>query len=207
MTTMAATAGGSDRVTVLPRSFYERDARVVARALLGKLLVRDDGRVARIVEVEAYLGERDPASHAFRGPTARNATMFGPSGHLYVYFTYGMHWCANAVCGAEGLGRAVLLRAAAPLDGVERMAALRRVRRPVDLTNGPAKLCQAFGVDRSFDGADLVAGDRGLVIADDGFPAPRRPPSSTRVGISGGREHRWRWWIPGDPYVSKGRPS
>jgi DNA-3-methyladenine glycosylase len=194
-------------MTVLPRAFYERDARVVAKALLGKVLVRDDGRRGRIVEVEAYLGERDPASHAFGGQTARNATMFGPAGHLYVYFTYGMHWCANAVCGPTGEASAVLLRALAPLAGVEEMARARPVRRPVDLTNGPAKLCQAFGIDRDLDGADLVGGDRGLTVVDDGVRPPRRPGRSTRVGIRNGREHLWRYWVPGDPSVSRGRPS
>ncbi|MBA2282681.1 MAG: DNA-3-methyladenine glycosylase [Acidimicrobiia bacterium] len=191
----------------LPRSFFQRDARVVARALLGKVLVRDDGRSARIVETEAYRGSLDPGSHTYRGPTPRNATMFGPAGHLYVYFTYGMHWCANAVCGDESDGTAVLLRAAAPLTGLEAMRDARRVRRDVDLCNGPAKLCQAFGVDRAFDGADVVAADRGLWFADDGTAPPRRPGNSTRVGLTQGRDHPWRWWVPGDPNVSKGRPS
>lgn len=191
----------------LPRGFYERDARVVARELLGKVLVRGDGRAARIVEVEAYLGERDPASHAYRGLTARTATMFGPGGHLYVYFTYGMHWCANAVCGPPGEAGAVLLRAAAPTAGLDLLAAARPVQRPVDRTNGPAKLCQAFGIDGADDGADLVTGDRGLLLADDGTRPPSRPGRSTRVGITNGRDHRWRWWVPGDPYVSRGRPS
>jgi DNA-3-methyladenine glycosylase len=194
-------------VSPLPREFYARDSRVVARALLGKVLVREDGRAARIVEVEAYRGEHDPGSHAYRGRTARNAVMFGPPGHLYVYFTYGMHWCANAVCGADGEGTAVLLRAAAPLDGLDLMRAVRPVRRDADLANGPAKLCQALGLDRSFDGADLVTGDRGVRIVDDGVPPPRRPGNSTRVGLTNGREHPWRWWTPGDPNVSKGRPS
>ena len=195
-------------MNALPREFYERDSRVVARALLGKVLVRDDGRAARIVEVEAYLGDRDPGSHAFRGPTRRNAVMFGPAGHLYVYFTYGMHWCANAVCGDEDEGTAVLLRAAAPLEGLELMQTARpAARRPTDLASGPAKLCQAFGLDRAFDGADLVTGDRGIVIASDGTPPPRRPGNSTRVGLSAGQEHPWRWWSPGDPNVSRGKPS
>jgi DNA-3-methyladenine glycosylase len=193
--------------SALPRRFYARDSRIVARALLGKLLVRDDGRAARIVEVEAYRGGHDPGSHAYRGPTARNATMFGPPGHLYVYFTYGMHWCANAVCGEVGEGTAVLLRAAAPVAGLELMAAARPARRPADLANGPAKLCQAFGLDRAFDGADLVTGDRGITIADDGVPPPRRPGNSTRVGLTAGRDHPWRWWVAGDPHVSRGRPS
>ena len=191
----------------LARTFYERDSRVVARQLLSKVLLRDDGRAARIVEVEAYRGEHDPGSHAFRGMTRRNAVMFGPAGHLYVYFTYGMHWCANAVCGDDGEGTAVLLRAGAPIDGLDLMYAVRPVRREVDLANGPAKLCQALGLDRAFDGADLVTGNRGITIVDDGVRPPRRPGNSTRVGLSAGQDHRWRWWIPGDPHVSKGRPS
>jgi DNA-3-methyladenine glycosylase len=193
--------------TVLPRDFYARDSRIVARQLLGKVLRRDDGRSARIVEVEAYRGERDPGSHAFRGMTARNEVMFGPAGHLYVYFTYGMHWCANAVCGEEGEGTAVLLRAGAPLEGIDRMREVRPGRREVDLANGPAKLCQAFGIDRTFDGADLVTGDRGITIVDDGVRPPRRPGNSTRIGLSAGQDHPWRWWLPGDAHVSRGRPS
>jgi DNA-3-methyladenine glycosylase len=159
--------------------------------------------------VEAYRGELDPGSHAFRGQTMRNATMFGPAGGLYVYFTYGMHWCANAVCGDVGEGTAVLLRAGAPLDGLDLMHASRgpAVRRDTDLCSGPAKLCKAFGIDRAFDGADLVTGDRGVTIVDDGVRPPRTPGNSTRVGLSAGREHPWRWWVPGDPNVSKGRPS
>jgi DNA-3-methyladenine glycosylase len=197
---------GADAPLVLPRTFYERDARVVAKDLLGKLLVRDDGRAARIVEVEAYLGADDPGSHAYRGETPRTRVMFGPAGHLYVYFTYGMHWCMNAVCGADGEGTAVLLRAAAPVAGEAQMAEARG-RSGREVTNGPAKLCQAFSLDRAFDGADLVTGDRGVTIADDGTAPPRRPGRSTRVGLTNGREHPWRWWVPRDPYVSRGRPS
>jgi DNA-3-methyladenine glycosylase len=196
-------------VNVLPRPFYARDSRTVARALLNKLLVRDDGRVARIVETEAYRGQLDPGSHAYRGKTARNATMFGRPGGLYVYFTYGMHWCANAVCGDDGEGTAVLLRAGEPLDGLDLMHAARgpAVRRDTDLCSGPAKLCQALGLDRAFDGSDLVTADRGICICDDGTKPPRSPGNSTRVGLSAGRDHPWRWWVPGNPHVSKGRPS
>jgi DNA-3-methyladenine glycosylase len=178
---------------------------VVAPELLNKVLVAGPCR-GRIVEVEAYAGAEDPGSHAYRGPTRRNATMFGPPGHLYVYFTYGMHWCANAVCAEEGVGEAVLLRAGAPLDGLDEMRAARaRARRDRDLCSGPAKLCQALGLDRQFDGADLVSGDRGVVIVDDGVPPPRRPANSTRVGLSAGAEHPWRWYVPGDPNVSRAR--
>jgi DNA-3-methyladenine glycosylase len=189
------------------RELVARDARVVAPYLLGKLLVRDDGRAARIVEVEAYLGEADPASHAFRGRTARNATMFGPAGHLYVYFTYGMHWCANVVCGDDGSAAAVLLRAASPVAGLDRMLEARAGRGGVELASGPAKLCQALGLERSFDGADLLDPSSRIALLDDGVAPPRRPGRSTRVGIRAGREHRWRYWVPGDPNVSRGRPS
>jgi DNA-3-methyladenine glycosylase len=177
----------------------------VAPELLNKVLVRG-GRAGRIVEVEAYCGGEDPGSHAYRGPTARNATMFGPPGLLYVYFTYGMHWCANAVCGDEGEGLAVLLRAAAPLSGVDEMRAARaRARRERDLCSGPAKLCQAFGLDRAFDGADLVTGDRGVVVVDGGLPPPSQPANGVRVGLSAGADHPWRWWVPGEPNVSRPR--
>jgi DNA-3-methyladenine glycosylase len=192
---------------VLPRSFYDADVRDVARSLLNKLLV-GRGRAGRIVEVEAYMGERDPASHAYRGRTARNATMFGPGGHLYVYFTYGMHFCANVVCGPEGEARAVLLRALAPVSGIELMRAGRRPGvADRHLASGPAKLCQAFSVTRVDDGADLVTSERDLVIADDGTPPPRSPGVSARVGVAAGERFRWRWWVKGDPNVSRGPSS
>jgi len=136
--------------------------------------------------------------------TKRNATMFGPAGGLYVYFTYGMHWCANAVCGDVGNGLAVLLRAAAPLTGLDELRAARgpAAKRDRDLCSGPAKLCQAFELDRAFDGADLVTGDRGVTIVDDGRKPPRRPGNSVRIGLSAGAEHPWRWYVEGDPNVS-----
>lgn len=189
--------------TVLDRAFYRRDPKVVARQLLNKVLVHGV-RSARIVEVEAYCGPIDPGSHAFRGKTNRNATMFGPAGGLYVYFTYGMHWCANAVCGDVDEGLAVLLRAAAPLTGVEEMRAARGpvATRDRDLCSGPAKLCQAFGLGRAHDGADLVTGDRGVTIVDDGTAPPRRPGNSVRIGLNAGADHPWRWYVDGDPNVS-----
>jgi DNA-3-methyladenine glycosylase len=190
----------------LTRTFYEPDALEVARALLNKLLVRDD-RAGRIVEVEAYRGEEDPASHARNGITARNATMFGDSGRLYVYFTYGMHWCANVVCGPKGLARAVLLRAVAPVNGVSamrdaRIAAGGVVRSERDVARGPARLCQAFSIDGADNGADLVSGDRGLVIVDDGVPPPVEPGVSGRVGIKEAVDFPWRFFVTGDPHVS-----
>ena len=145
----------------LPKDFYRRPAELLAPLLLNKLLVVADGRAGRIVEAEAYAGD-DPASHAFRGRTARNATMFGPAGHLYVYFTYGMHWCANAVCGQDGEGTAVLLRALEPLAGLDLMWQARpRARSERDLCSGPAKLTQALGIAGGADGADLASGGSG----------------------------------------------
>ena len=196
---------------VLPRTFYDRDALEVAPALLNKVLVAGRGRArlaARIVEVEAYCGSDDPGSHAFRGPTARNATMFGPPGHLYVYFTYGMHWCANAVCGPGRIPHAVLLRAAAPIVGLDVMRARRMTRsrnaiRDRALCSGPARLAQAFGIDRALDGADLVKGP--IRIVDDGISPPERPGITTRVGLSLGRgeELAWRYVVAGDPNLSR----
>ena len=188
---------------VVEREFYRRDSRAVAPDLLNKLLVHGE-RVARIVEVEAYVGAIDPGSHAYRGRTARNATMFGPPGGLYVYFTYGMHWCANAVCGRDGEGVAVLLRAAEPVQGVEEMRALRpAARRDRDLLSGPARLCQAFGVDGTDDGADLVRADRGITIVDDGTSPPDVPAISKRIGLSAGADLPWRWCTPGSLHLSK----
>jgi DNA-3-methyladenine glycosylase len=194
--------------TTLSRSFYDRDALTVAPELLNKVLVTGRGAqrlAARIVEVEAYCGADDPGSHAYRGPTPRNATMFGPPGHLYVYFTYGMHWCANAVCGPGRIPHAVLLRAAAPLAGVELMRTRRlAARRDRDLCSGPARFAQAFAIDRAFDGDDLVRGP--LRIVDDGVPPPRHPGVSARIGLSAGRgeDLPWRFTVPGDPNLSRG---
>ena len=189
----------------VPRSALAADGRVVAPMLLNKLLVHD-AVAGRIVEVEAYAGSEDPASHAFRGMTPRTEVMFGPAGHLYVSFTYGMHWCANVVCGEDGTATAVLIRAVAPVDGIEVMRSRRlAARRDRDLTNGPAKVCQALAIDGDHNGADLVRGDRGVLLLDDGTPPPARPATSTRIGISAGVEHEWRWYVADDPYVSSAR--
>ncbi len=187
----------------LRRSFYRPPTLEVAPELLNKLLVCR-GRVGRIVEVEAYLATGDPGSHSYRGRTRRNAVMFGPPGHLYVYFTYGMHWCSNVVCGADGEGTAVLIRALAPTRGIEEMRAARPAgRRDRDLCSGPAKLCQALGITGDDDGRDLVAGTGGIRILDDGTPPPPEPGQSARIGLSAGVEHPWRWYVPGDPNLSR----
>ena len=194
----------------VPRRFYDAGALEVAPQLLNKLLVRRS-LAARIVEVEAYGGADDPASHAYRGMTRRNSTMFGPPGRLYVYFTYGMHFCANAVCGPAGEAEAVLLRALAPVSGLDEMRQGRHqgVRRLDDhqLTSGPAKLCQAFGIGADDDGADLVTGDRALRLVDDVVAPPAQPGVSGRVGIRVAADRPWRFWVPGDRNVSVNRIS
>ena len=190
----------------------------MAPRLLNKILVRGR-RAARIVEVEAYEGASDPSSHGHRGMTNRTRTMFGPPGHLYVYFTYGMHHCANVVCGEDGVCSAVLLRALAPLAGEQVMrgarnaASRRRSTEPfrsVDLCSGPARLCQAFGLDRREDGADLVTistpparGRLPIFIADDGTPPPTEPGRSGRIGVTRAPNRLWRFYVAGDPNVSR----
>ena len=183
----------------LDRGFYARSALEVAPELLNKVLVAPDGRAGRIVEVEAYRGDDDPGSHGFRGRTERNATMFGPPGRLYVYFTYGMHWCANVVAETDGVAAAVLLRALTPLQGVDAMYAARgpAARRHRDLCSGPAKLTQALGIDGDLDGADLVSGDQGVTVVDDGLPPPPTPAATTRIGLSNGTDLPWRFCVAG----------
>jgi DNA-3-methyladenine glycosylase len=188
----------------LPRAFYRRDPREVAPDLLNKVLVAADGRRARIVETEAYCGAIDAAAHTYRGQTARNATMFGPAGKLYVYFTYGMHWCANTACGGEGEGVGVLLRAAEPIAGLDLMYAVRRAaKRDRDLCSGPARLCQAFGITRRHDGIDLVTGAGGLAIIDDGTAPPLDPVIAARIGIRHAADEPWRWYVRGNSNVSR----
>ena len=191
----------------LTRAWLDRPSWELAPDLLNKLLIstRDEHElVARIVEVEAYAGAADPASHAYRGRTARNATMFGPPGRLYVYFTYGMHFCANVVAGAprDDAG-AVLLRAAVPLHGVELMRERRpAARRDRFLLAGPARLASAFALGRDDDGTNLLRGPVGLY--DDGMPPPARAGVSARIGLAEGKgdKTRWRWFVDGDPHVS-----
>ncbi len=190
--------GGTRR---LRRSFFNDDVLVLAPRLLNKLLTTADGRSGRIVEVEAYHGEQDPASHAFRGPTTRNRVMFGPPGYLYVYLSYGLHWCANVVCGPPGEAQAVLLRALEPVTGLElmRQARWRNQRHQDDryLCRGPGRLCQALGIDRTGNGADLTAAHGALWLADDGVPPPDDPVITGRVGISVAADRPWRFAVRG----------
>jgi len=181
----------------------------VAPNLLGCMLVRQlpgGARLAgRIVETEAY-EPGDPASHGFRGMTARNGAMFGPAGHLYVYFTYGNHWMMNAVTRGPGEGSAVLLRAIEPVAGLDAMARARGRDRPLDLCSGPGKLAQALSVGRSEDGVDLVTGNE--VWIERGTPIPGAlVATSARVGVRVGLERPWRFFVTGDRFVSRGRPG
>lgn len=189
----------------LPRSFYARGAVAVARDLLGRLLVSttDGGRcVARIVEVEAYTGPRDPASHAAGWHrSARNAAMYGPPGCAYVYFTYGMHWCLNVVTGREGYPSAVLIRALEPVEGLAIMRRRRGVESERLLTSGPGRLTAALGVTRALDGHRL---DRAPLWIAEGEPVPpARRRATPRIGIASARERRLRFIERGNPYVSR----
>ncbi len=177
----------------LDREFFSRDAPVVAPQLLNKLLIV--GEVSgRITEVEAYT-RADPASHSFRGRTNRNVAMFGPAGHLYVYFTYGMHHCANVVVGASDApdserGQAVLIRAVEPLEGLGEM--IRRRGRDRNIADGPGKLCQAFAIGADMNGLDLCGGGA-VGIFDDGVRPPDDPIVTPRIGITVGTDTLWRW--------------
>jgi DNA-3-methyladenine glycosylase len=214
---------------LLPRRFLDRPSIEVAPDLLGCVLEHDtaDGLVAvALTEVEAYAGEVDPASHAYRGKTARNAVMFGKAGHAYVYFTYGMHFCVNVVCMPPGTASAVLLRAGRVIAGTD-LARARRARPASqadrELARGPARLCQALGIDRRLDGADLcdpasplrlrlpVAGPPGQERrrGGDGTARSGEEPliaTGPRVGVREGADVPWRFWVDGEPTVSAYRP-
>ena len=194
----------------LNRAFFSRSPRRVARELLGKVLVREEGRsrlTARIVEVEAYLGEKDPAAHAAAGLTARNSVLFGPPGHAYVYFIYGNHYCLNVSCEPEGKAGGVLFRALEPLAGIDEMARARgiEVLRPTDLrklTSGPGRLCEAFGITRARDnGCDLTS-PGGLWIGDDGNH-PRAIAITPRIGITQAKDRLLRYLIAGNRFVCR----
>lgn len=193
----------------LPRSFFDRTVLEVAPDLLGRLVVHDtpEGAVtARLTEVEAYDGPNDPGSHAFRGRSKRNGTMFGPPGHVYVYFTYGMYHCMNLVCGPIGMPTGILLRAAEITEGSD----LARKRRPTakndrDLARGPARLVESLAVTRSDDGADICS--TGPLTIHHGEPPPEGfIRTGPRVGLRDAPDYPWRFWIDGEPTVSTYRP-
>ena len=212
---------------LMPRIFFDRHPRIVARQLLGKLLVRreDDGSLlaGRIVETEAYLGADDAAAHSAAGRTQRTAVLFGPPGHAYVYFTYGMHYCMNVSCEPEGRAGCVLLRALEPFAGIEEMMLNRKIQEQIPrhsaprndkartggqralrlLCSGPARLCQALGIDRPRDnGKDLLTPDSDLQLWDDGFRV-KKIIATTRVGITKSADLPLRFYIGGSAYISR----
>jgi DNA-3-methyladenine glycosylase len=198
---------------ILQRSFFNRDAPTVARELLGKLLIRRDGRkllAGRIVECEAYLGGDDPAAHAFSGRTPRNFVLFGPPGHAYIYFIYGNHYCLNVSCMPEGQGEGVLFRAMQPVLGVEAMAQARGIELPPEpritqlrmISSGPGRMSEALDITRERDNdKDLTSGQSDLWLADHGFQ-PEKVLATPRVGITKAVERDLRFSIAGNPYVS-----
>jgi DNA-3-methyladenine glycosylase len=225
MTPTPLTARAIARLRPLPRAFYARDPRTVARELLGKLLIRRQPgpppaaageRVnptllaARIVEAEAYLGLLDPGSHAYRGLTPRNAVLFGPPGHAYIYFIYGNHYCTNISCQPAGVPGCVLLRALEPVCGIATMAALRGLTLPQQprpahlrlLTSGPGRLSVAFAITRARDNAgDLCSPRAGLYLADDGAPVPEIS-ATPRINVTHAPHDEWRFLLAGNPFVS-----
>jgi DNA-3-methyladenine glycosylase len=202
----------------LTRDFFARDATVVARELLGKLLIRREGRTllaGRIVEDEAYLGAVDPAAHTYNGRTARNAVMFGPPGHAYVYFIYGNSYCTNVSCMPEGEAEGVLLRALEPVLGLQAMADARGIELPAQprmtqmrlISNGPGRMSEALGITRARDnGKDLSARQSDLWFADDGY-RPERIAATARIGIKKAVDEPLRFVIAGNPFVSGKRAS
>lgn len=193
-------------VRPLSRRFYARSPLVVARALIGRLIVRDTRTsrlIGRIVEVEAYGGTGDPASHAFRGETPRNRTMFGPPGHLYIYFSYGMHHCMNVVTGAGGVASAVLIRALEPVSGLAAMKRRRGVVALERLARGPGCVTRALGLTGADDGADLSRGPIWLAALPP-RRGGRRIAAGPRIGISRAIGRRWRFFLAGHPCVSGG---
>jgi DNA-3-methyladenine glycosylase len=194
---------------ILPRTFYLHPPDVVGRNLLGKLITRKfegERLTARIVEVEAYFGLDDPASHSFPGKTARNAVLFGPPGVAYVYFIYGMYYCLNVSCEPEGQAGGVLIRALEPVEGLDTMARLRKLpanARPQLLTTGPGRLCQALGITRAtHNGIDVTDPHSALTIKDDGA-ATARIVATPRIGIRKAVDLPLRFLVEGNPFVSR----
>jgi len=206
-------AGMLRRARILPREFYNRNPVIVGRELLGKLLLRREGRsllAGRIVEDEAYLGALDPAAHAYSGLTPRNTVLFGPPGHAYVYFIYGNHYCLNVSCMPEGLGEGVLLRAMEPVFGLGAMALARGLELPISpstaqlrlISSGPGRMADALGITRTRDNAKDVTSRRSdLWFADDGY-RPERIAATPRIGIRKAVERPLRFVIAGNPFVS-----
>jgi len=194
----------------LQRRFYSRDVVEVAKALLGKIIVKNDCKpvlAGRIVEVEAYHGDFDQAAHSYRGKTRRTEVMFRKGGYLYVYFTYGAHYCCNVVTGREGQGTAVLIRAVEPLSGIQKMTKnrfgrnIKNISEIFNLTSGPGKFCRAFGIDKSYSGVDLL--DDKIFILQGKKIQRKNIGVSARIGITKSTDLPWRFYIKNNPYLSR----
>jgi len=190
----------------LKDNFYKRDTIKVAKELLGKVLIRKTGKneylSGRIVEVEAYMGDHDPACHAYQKVTGRSSTLYEDGGTIYVYFIYGNYYCFNIVTETKGIGSAVLIRAIEPLEGIEIMKELRpKVRNSHDLTNGPSKFCLAFDIDKSFNGKKLS--EDGIFISNPLKKEKFDIKTSKRIGINVGKDFPYRFFIKNNPFVTK----
>lgn len=188
------------------KRFYLQNCLRVAKELIGKVLVRRTAKgiyAGLIVETEAYLGDKDPASHSFRGKTPRNSVMFGPGGHCYVYFTYGNHYCMNVVTREKDVAHAVLIRAIEPVKGIRRMKKNRRVKDILELANGPGKLTEAIEIDKETNGSDFFRGS--FYIADSKLPEVKRIKCSKRIGITKNADRLWRFYADENPFVSRVR--
>jgi len=194
----------------LKKSFYQRELLIVARELLGKVLVKSSDKeilAGKIVEVEAYHGDIDEAAHSYGGITKRNEIMFEAGGYLYVYFTYGSHHCCNVVTGKKGQGTAILIRAVEPFIGLERMSKnrfgrkLKSDKEIFNLTSGPGKVCQAFGIDRTHSGTDLTGKE--IFILDGEKIKSKEIGISKRIGITRSVDLQWRFFIKNNPFLSR----
>lgn len=192
--------------TPLPQEFFQRDTLIVAKQLLGKLLVRkikNQILSGMIVEVEAYIGAHDPASHSYQRITPRNQIMYEEGGHAYVYFIYGSSFCVNAVAGRKGEGNGVLIRALEPVEGIEQMTKNRNIEESVNLTNGPGKLCEALNIDKKFYGTELFNKSSSLIICDYKKIKDSEISVSKRIGLKIGMEFDYRFFIKDNRFVSK----
>lgn len=189
----------------LKRRFFEKPTLKVAKELLGKyLVVKKGGKLAsgKIVETEAYIGKKDPASHAYRGVTPRTKLMFGKPGYAYIYLTYGMYYCLNFITEKEGFPAAVLVRAVEPKEGLDLMIKRRKIKKIENLTNGPGKLCKAFGLDKFLNGADICSD---VIWIEDRGENPEKIISASRIGIKFGKDKKWRFYIPENGFVSQAK--